>query len=233
LLTSIQARRASHMPVIALLAQKGGAGKSTMAVHLAVLSGDALVLDLDRQQSATDWWKARDESLKLPEVVSVPASDITRGIARTARQWVFLDTAPAIDSDAKLAAKTADLILIPARPAILDLRAIRHTVGIVREIGAEGRAVIVLNAVPAGRGAAEAGVVTEARRALRAYGLPVAPVAVGNRVSLAHALVDGRAVTEFDPEGRAAQEIISLWEWLKCHDALKCSSATSSRPRPS
>jgi chromosome partitioning protein len=75
-------------------------------------------------------------------------------------------------------------------------------------------AVIVLNAVPAGKTTAEASVVTAARVALSAYGLPVCPVAIGHRMALQHALNDGRTAVEYEPDGKAAQEIKRLWRWI-------------------
>ena len=56
---------------------------------------------------------------------------------------------------------------------------------------------------------------TEARRGLAAYGLPIVPVAVTQRVALAYALIDGRAVTEFEPDGKAAAELRRLWKWIE------------------
>ena len=113
------------------------------------------------------------------------------------------------------------LVVIPTRAAILDLRAIRATVEIARR--AKARSVVVLNAVPAGRGVAEASIVSEARRALAAYGLPLAPVVVTQRAALSHALNDGRAVTEFEPDGKASAELQTLWSWLD--DQARATSA--------
>lgn len=200
------------MAIIAMLAQKGGVGKTTLAVHLSVLAGDAVILDLDRQRSATDWWRARDAA--APIVVPIEAQDLARAIKRAGERHVIIDTAPAIDGVARAAARAADIVLIPTRPAILDLRAIRHTVGIVRDIGAQERTAIVINAAPPRRGTAEAGIVADTRRALTAYRLPVCPHTIGHRVALAHALVAGRAVTEFAPESEAADEIRRLWRWI-------------------
>ena len=166
---------------IGFLAQKGGAGKTTLAVHLAVLAGDALLVDLDPQRSAAEWWETR--SAELPEL-----------------------------EDARTVASLVDLVVIPTRPAILDLRAIRATVEIISRAGA--RAVVVLNACPVARTVAEASIVTEARQALASYGLPLAPMAVAQRAALSYALNDGRAVSEFEPDGKAAKELRRLWEWL-------------------
>ena len=198
------------MPSIGFLAQKGGAGKTTLAVHLAVLAGEALLVDLDPQRSAADWWETREAA--LPELAVGSALDLKAALAAARRPWVIIDTAPHAADEARIVAGLVDLVVIPTRAAILDLRAIRATVEIVRR--AKARSVVVLNAVPPGRGVAEASIVTEARRALAAYGLPLAPAVVTQRAALSHALNDGRAVTEFEPDGKAAAELRTLWRWL-------------------
>ena len=198
------------MTSIALLSFKGGVGKTTLALHLATAASDAMIVDVDRQRSATGWWRSREAG--LPELVSGTATDTRKAIAATARSWVFVDTAPAIDADARAVAEAVDFCLIPTRPAILDLRAIADTVDIVREARKPG--AIVLNFCPPGRGVAVSGLVTEAKRALQAYSLPVAPVAITQRVALSHALAGGQAITEFEPDGRAADEIGRLWRWV-------------------
>ena len=195
---------------IGFLAQKGGAGKTTLAVHLAVLADDALVVDLDPQRSAAEWWESR--AAGLPELAVGEARDLARALAVAKRAWVLVDTAPHAAEDARTVASLVDLVVIPTRPAILDLRAIRATVEIVQQ--AKAKAVIVLNSCPAARGTAEASVTSEARQALAAYGLPVAPVAIIQRAALSHALNDGRAVTEYEPDGKAADELHSLWRWI-------------------
>jgi chromosome partitioning protein len=196
------------VPAIALLSQKGGAGKTTLAVHLAVASGDSLIIDTDKQKSAAGWWREREA--QLPELVIAEAQSAPKALAATKRQWVFIDTPPRHEEALKAVCAVSDFILIPARPSILDLRAIADTVELVNGKAA----VIVLNSCPANRGFGEASVVAEARRALSVYGLPVCPVAVSQRVAFSHALNGGLAVTEFEPEGKAAGEIRKLWEWL-------------------
>lgn len=198
------------MNSIGFLAQKGGAGKTTLAVHLAVLAGDALVVDLDPQRSAAEWWKSR--TAELPELAVGEARDLAGALAAAKRAWVLIDTAPHAAEDARTVASLVDLVVIPTRPAILDLRAIRATVEIVRQAAA--KAVIVLNSCPAARGIAEAAVTSEARQALAAYGLPMAPVAIIQRAAFSHALNDGQAVTEYEPDGKAADELRSLWRWI-------------------
>ena len=126
---------------------------------------------------------------------------------------VVIDTRPSVEADAVHVATLADLLVVPTRPAILDLRAILGTLDIVK--GATRRAVIVLNACPPSRGAGEASVVGDARRALAAFGVPVAPVAVVNRTAFASALVTGLTATEAEPDGKAAGEVHALWRYIE------------------
>ena len=206
------------MQILTLLGQKGGTGKTTLAIHLAVLamaSGrKTAIADIDPQQSALFWKKRRDSG--DPSVLGINASDLDQAItdlASAGTHLLIIDTAPHSRPDSLLAAKAADTILIPTRPAILDLEAIRRSVDIVKTAGGNG--AIVLNGCPYPGPGGERAIVTEARDALQVYGLPVAPVALSNRVAFSHSLIDGRAVTEFEGTGKAASEISQLYKWLE------------------
>jgi chromosome partitioning protein len=202
------------MKTLALLSQKGGSGKSTLAVHLAVIAQAAgrrtVMVDLDPQRSAAGWWDTR--AADTPELVETAPGEL-RAVLDAARAdgvaLCVLDTRPSAGADAATAAALADLVLIPTRPAIFDLKAIGATVDIVA--AARVPAFIVLN------GTGEASATADARRALADYRLPVAPDSIGLRAALAHALVDGRAVNEFDPAGKAALEMTKLWQFTEEH----------------
>jgi len=203
------------MKNLALLSQKGGSGKSTLTVHLGVIAQAAglrtVILDLDPQRSAAGWWETR--TAETPEMVETEPSELQAVLDAARADGVDLcvvDTRPSAGADAATAAALADLVLIPTRPAIFDLKAIGATMDIV--LAAHVRAFIVLNGTPASRGFGEASTTADARRALADYGVPVAPVSIGLRAALAHALVDGRAVNEFDPASKAAQEMTKLWQ---------------------
>lgn len=203
------------MKTLALLSQKGGSGKSTLAVHLAVIAQAAgrrtVLVDLDPQRSASGWWEAR--AAETPEMVETTPGEL-RAVLDAARAdgvaLCILDTRPSAGADAAAAGALADLVLIPSRPAIFDLRAIGATVEVVAH--ARVPAFVVLNGTPPSKGFGESAITTDARRALGDYDIPVAPVAIGLRAALSHALVDGRAVTEFEPDGKAAREMTKLWQ---------------------
>ena len=206
------------MKTLALLARKGGAGKTTLAVHLAVLAVQSgrrvLLVDTDPQRSTAAWWRSR--SAATPELVECEAGDLPQVLAAARAdgvELVVVDTRPSVEADTATVARLAEFVLIPTRPTILDLRAIGATVEVVQAVNRRG--AVVLNAVLAGRDGEESPQAAEAREALAAYALEVAPVAVGNRVALGHALVDGRAVTEFEPGGKAALELQSLYRIVK------------------
>lgn len=209
------------MQSIGLVSQKGGAGKTTLAIHLAVLAHNAglrtVLVDCDPQRSAGKWWRRREA--EEPVLVETAARDlpaVLEAAAADGYDLAVVDTAPHADAEATRAVRAVDLALIPCRPSSLDMDAVEATVALVQAVGKP--AAIVLNACPAGRGIAEAGLTSEAKRGLAQHGLPIVPVGVVQRVALSHALIDGRAVTEFEPEGKAAEEMTSLWRWCRAQE---------------
>ena len=209
------------MRTIALLARKGGTGKTTLAVHLAVLAAESgrrvLLVDTDPQRSAGDWWRVRKtDEPQLVECAANRVPTVLEAAERDGIDLVVVDTRPSVEADTADIARLSDMVLIPTRPGILDLRAIAPTTEVVRSVSPPGHTtMIVLNAVPAARGFGENGLTAEARRALAAYHLPVADVAIGSRSAFAHALIDGRSVTEFEPNGKAAKELRKLFKHME------------------
>ena len=206
------------MKVLGLLSRKGGVGKTTLALHLSVLAQETrrvLLIDLDPQGSAAAWWQARETD--TPQLDQAQPGDL-EGLLAKARDagmdLVLIDTRPSAEADAVKVAALSDFVLVPTRPAILDLRAILGTLDIVK--GGRHRAAIVLNACTAPRGGVgEASATSDARKALKAFGVPVAPVSIVQRAPLAHALVGGLAVSETDPSSKATKELRALWRFVE------------------
>jgi chromosome partitioning protein len=201
------------MKTVAILSQKGGTGKTTLAVHLAVAAErrdiSVAVLDLDPQASAADWKDSRTD--ETPSVTSIQSSRLGKAIevAESAgAALVIIDSAPHSADAAVAAAEAADLILIPCRAGILDLRAIATTGRIVKVTGKP--AFVVLNAAPirAPR------LIEDATSAVEQHGLAVAPVIVHQRSAYAHALTAGQTAEEYEPEGKAAEEIGEFFKWF-------------------
>jgi chromosome partitioning protein len=200
--------------VIACIGAKGGVGKSTIAISLSVCATDCLLIDTDPQLSSGNWYREREA--ELPELVKARAGDVAKAIAATKRRFVIIDTPPHASEAIQEAAALADQLLIIVQPSILDLRAISSSVDIAKAV--RKPAVLILNRCPPVRGTAEASIVTEARRALSVYQLPVCPVAIIQRAAMSYALVGGMSITEYEPEGKAADEIRRLWSYICRND---------------
>jgi len=211
------------MKALGIIAQKGGAGKTTLSIHLAVRAGLAglrvLLVDTDPQASTTTWWRRRRE--EAPALIQSRGEWLPEVLKTAAQQHydlVVIDTAPHSSNEAHATAKLSDLIYIPTRPAILDLDAISVSTELVSDT--ETPANIVLNGCPPPTRFGEPHIVTEARQALETYGIPVSDVAISQRAAFSHALIDGRSVSEFERNGKAAQEIDSLWSAFRKESAL-------------
>jgi chromosome partitioning protein len=202
------------MKTIAIQSQKGGSGKTTTAVNLAVAAEQAgqrdVVIDLDPQASAAGWKDTRPGD--TPVVVSVAPARLALALEAAkdgGADLALIDTAPHAESAALAAAKAADLILIPCRPGILDLRAIGTTADVAKIAGKP--AFVVLNAMPPGASR----LLADARAAVAVHGLDVAPVVMEQRAAFGHALTAGQTAQEYEPNGRAAEEIAELYGWLR------------------
>lgn len=197
------------MQTIAIISQKGGTGKTTLALNLAVaaeLSGlSSAIIDLDPQASAKEWSKSR--GVETPVVISAHSSqlgEVLDAARENGADLSVIDTAPHSERDALAAARAADLILIPCRPAILDLRAMTST----KELAelAHTPALAVVNAAPPRGHLAD-----EAGEAIRGYGLEMAPVTIAHRAAFVHSLTVGQTVLEYEPNSKAAQEVNDLF----------------------
>ena len=201
------------MKVVAILSQKGGTGKTTLSLHLAVAGErrdkSVAVIDLDPQASSAGWKDTRPT--ETPAVIAIPHSRLAQAL-QTAKEagadLALIDTAPHSEAAAMAAARAADLILIPCRPGILDLRAIASTAELVKLAGK--RAFVVLNATPP----RAVNLLAEAREAVAVHGLDVAPIAIQQRAAFAHSLTAGQTAEEYDPEGKAAEETGDLFKWM-------------------
>jgi chromosome partitioning protein len=187
---------------IAVIGQKGGAGKTTVAIHLAVAAEQrgmkTALFDLDPQASAASW--ADKRGTPSPVMVSAQAARLPSLLKQAETQsadLVIIDSAPNADAASLAAARAADLILIPCRPAAFDLNPIGTTLNLASVAGKS--AYVLLNAVPPLSRVGE-----EARSALKDGGVAVAAPVLHHLVAYAHSVNDGRTAQEFDPSGTAA-----------------------------
>jgi chromosome partitioning protein len=200
------------MKCLAFMSQKGGAGKTTLAVHAAVAAVEqgfrVIVMDTDPQRSATYW--SNERSAAEPIVVPVTSTHIGELIEDARREGIDLaviDTAPHTAPDVSLIASHADLIVIPCRPSLFDMAAVQASVEIARMSRRD--ALFCLSACPI-----RAREIEEVETYLATFSLPIAPTRIHERRPFARAVSTGRAVTEFEPAGKAADEIRALWIYL-------------------
>lgn len=200
------------MPTIAIVSQKGGSGKTTLAVHLATAATAAgkvaCIIDTDPQATAAAWgdWRGGAD----PEVITTPPSRLAKTIedaAKLGADVIVIDTPPHADAAAREAVKAADLVLIPTRPRAFDLHAIQTTAELIRHAGKP--AFVVFNAAPA-RGAQ---LFAEASAIVAELGMAVCPVTFADRAAFHHSTGAGKVANETDPQGKAAAEAAALWQW--------------------
>lgn len=202
------------MKVLGLLSRKGGVGKTTLAIHLAVLAQEAgkrtLLIDFDPQCWAAGWFRAREaETPLMLETTPDRLGDMLDAARDDGIDLAVIDTRPSGEADAVQVAKLSDVVLIPSRPGILHLRAILDTLDTAK--GTARRAIVALNACKPSRGAREASETVDARHALAAFGVPVATTAIVNRDAFSTALRAGLTACEADPDSKAANEMHVLW----------------------
>ena len=219
------------MRTLSVLSCKGGTGKTTLALHLAVAAQAAgrsvLVADLDRQRSAVDWRREREQI--RPDVEEAkPGSLFTlqQAAHRLGTELMIIDTASSREEDSAYAVRCADLCLIVLRPNFLDLKAVVGSAQAVLNQNKTG--VFVVNQAPAG-----SAMMSEVMQTLRPYGLPIAPIRIRQRTAYGQSLGEGATVQELEPSGPAAEEMAALWYYIDSllwsaeagHDQLEARSA--------
>jgi chromosome partitioning protein len=200
------------MQIIALASQKGGAGKTTLAGHLAVEAerfgaGPVALIDADPQGSLADWWNER--KAETPVFVQTSLANLRNDIDRLRDlgfNLLIIDTPPAITSTIAEVVKLADLVIIPTRPSPHDLRAVAKTVDLVEDLYKP--LVFVVNAA-----SSRAKITTQAVIALSQHGT-LSPAIIHQRTDFASSMIDGRTVMETSRSSASATEIAELWKYI-------------------
>ena len=200
------------MKILAIVNQKGGPGKTTLAVHLSVAAASAglttALIDLDPQASAAKWSDKREKD--SPVVISAHSTRLPQVLKSAEENGVelcILDTAPTIEKPAKDACQAADMAIIPCKPGIFDLEAMGSTVQIAHSANVPTR--VVFNSVRA-----RSSKLIQAQKAIEIYDVPYAPCIIGDRVAFSHAVIDGRTAQEYEPSGKASREIQALYRYI-------------------
>jgi chromosome partitioning protein len=206
------------MQTLAVLARKGGTGKTTVAVHLAAAAqacGINVVLgDMDPQRSALDWRRERLQD--GPVVVEMKPGSMFHArqqAARVGTDLLLLDSRCSSEAEAAEAVRFADLCLIVVRPCFFDIRAIARTVELVTNMRKPG--LFVINQAPSRRNGEEPRQIRDAVEMLEGFGLPVAPIGLRYRVAYQDAVRQGLGAQEVEPDSLAAFEINALWRHVQ------------------
>lgn len=202
----------STMRVIVLASQKGGSGKTTLAGHIGVQAemsgaGPVALIDTDPQGSLAKWWNCREAS--TPAFIHSVFTNLVHDLdeARAAGfKLVVIDTPPAVTKAIAEVVSFADLVILPTRPSPHDLRAVGPTIDICD--AHKKQMIFALNAATP-----RARITMEAAVALSQHGT-VAPVTIYNRTDFAASMIDGRTVMEIEPDGKSAEEVRQLWEYI-------------------
>ncbi|WP_128565158.1 AAA family ATPase [Methylobacterium crusticola] len=199
-----------EMRTLSVVSQKGGSGRTTLSVNLAVAAERAglscAIVDLDPQASGWKWSQRRKS--EAPEVITAVAEQLESIQTKAAEgglDLLIIDSAPHADRAALLACKVADLILIPTRASILDLDALKPVLELVEM--ARRPALGVLNGVSTQTSLD----VEEARDAIKARGVELHAAYIHERVIYKRSLIDGRTVIEAGSDAKAIREIGGLF----------------------
>lgn len=203
------------MKVISIVSQKGGVGKTTLATALGVQAARAglgtVLLDLDPQASASFWSDGRGaDDLAVSALPPARLAHVVAAARDGSADLAIIDTPPFAKDIAYEAAAVADLVLIPTKPAVLDIVAMSRTAELLRAFNKRASVVLTF-CPPVGRE------IEDAEEAARLMQMDVCPVRIGNRIAYSRAQQHGQVAPEFEPAGKAALEIQHLYDYTCLH----------------
>ena len=218
------------MKTIAIAMQKGGVGKSTLTRSIAVAASKAgmnvLTLDMDAQQSTTQWADRRGDQLPLVRFVTeIELPKVLKQAAEAGCDLVVIDTPPARSTEAPAAVEYADLVLVPCTPDIEAYEQLPRTERLARTTGKPAAAVLTM-AQPNSRSEEEI-----ARTIFAELKLPMVPAILHRFKVHRDASRDGQTAQELEPDSKAAQEIQALWDWVRAELQMGTSAPVHKKMR--
>ena len=201
------------MQTVAVMSQKGGSGKTTVAAHLAVAAeaagdGPTVLIDTDPQQTLTTWWELREAA--TPQLVATELADLgdkLQTLERMQFKLCIIDTPPALTEQNRQLLKLASLVVIPTRPSPNDLWALGATLNLVREANTPFAFLLT-------QAKGNARISMQSMAALSEHGRILGTV-LHDRVDYARAMTDGRTSGELSAKSAAAVETRALWNVTK------------------
>ena len=201
------------MKTIAFVCQKGGTGKTTLAISLATealaYGLSVAIIDLDPQVSACEWSDIRQE--ETPVVIDARPARIDAVVNQARDQGIDLllvDTAGRTEQAALAGARVADLVLVPLQASVIDLKTFRTTIDLINLAGTRQCAAVLTRVKPFGKRH------TETLYWIEQQGMAFCDVMIGDRIAFQDAYALGRGVSELDPVSKAAEEIKQLYIYI-------------------
>jgi chromosome partitioning protein len=205
------------MEVLAFASRKGGAGKSTLAAHLAAYvqspARSCLLIDEDPQGSLTLWHKLHPELALSLKSVKRDIAHTVKKAGRVGYDWVFIDTPSNSSVSVIDAIEAATLVVIPCRPGLFDIDAVQETIAFAQRVRTPY--AVVFNGAPPKRQDVEAPAVTSARKWLAQMEVPVWGGQITHRASLSLALGEGEGAKGYDSDPCSNDEIARLWSAIE------------------
>jgi chromosome partitioning protein len=208
------------MPIIAVVNQKGGTGKTTVATNLATLFAtqgpEVLLVDADPQQSALEWQRDRPAHLPQVSIIGLPAPNLHREIPRLQTKYpvILIDGGGRVTATARATVAVADFLLVPTLASLPDARSTqRFFAEVVEEVAAiKGRVsgAILFSMVKTGTVFNVSG-----QGQMKDLGYPVLETTLSHRITYQEAFAQGMSVGEYDPRSKAAEEVQALFRELQ------------------
>jgi chromosome partitioning protein len=209
-----------RMPIIAVVNQKGGTGKTTVATNVATLFAtqgtEVLLVDADPQQSALEWQRDRPAHLPQVAVIGLPAPNLHREIPRLQTKYpiILIDGGGRVTATARATVAVADFLLVPTLASLPDARSTqRFFQEVVEEVAAiKGRVsgAILFTMVKTGTVFNVSG-----QGSIKERGYPVLETTLSHRITYQEAFAQGMSVGEAEPRSKAAEEVQALFQELQ------------------
>lgn len=199
------------MKTLAILSQKGGVGKTTLATCLAVAAEadgkKVAIFDLDPQATASFWLDVRKaDNPAVISIQSIRLASMLKAASEAGTDLAIIDGAAVARDVAFEASQVADYVLIPTKTAVFDTMSMIHTIDIVQQQN-KPFSIVLTFVSPTGQEIADAVAVVSELNA------NICPVHIGNRKAYFRAQSEGKTVQEYEPSGKAADEIARLYKY--------------------